>query len=139
MLVVLDANVFVSAAIQRGASHRIVQSWLTGTASFELVMCPALLAEIRDVLTTRPRLRKWISLETATLFVDTIATLVDLVGDPVAIDAETRDADDDYLIAVARANDVDLIVSGDKDLLQWEAQQPPVMTPSEFEERFSLS
>ncbi len=138
MLVVLDANVFVSAAIQRGASHRIVQSWLTGTASFELVMCPALLAEIRDVLTTRPRLRKWISLETATLFVDTIATLVDLVGDPVAIDAETRDADDDYLIAVARANDVDLIVSGDKDLLQWEAQQPPVMTPSEFEERFSL-
>lgn len=137
MLVVLDANVFVSAAIQRGASHRVVQSWLTGTASFELVMCPALLAEIRDVLTTRPRLRKWISLETATLFVDTIATLVDLVADPVAIDAETRDSDDDYLIAMARANNVDLIVSGDKDLLQWEPQQPPVMTPSEFEERFS--
>ena len=125
MLVVLDANVFVSAAIQRGASHRIVQSWLTGTASFELVMCPALLAEIRDVLTTRPRLRKWISLETATLFVDTIATLVDLVEELVRGKWET-------------ANDVDLIVSGDKDLLQWEAQQPPVMTPSEFEERFSL-
>lgn len=69
MLVVLDANVFVSAAIQRGASYRIVQVWLTGTASFEVVMCPALLAEIRDVLTTRPRLRKWISLETASLFV----------------------------------------------------------------------
>jgi|GEM_PF-3152274 len=43
MLVVLDANVFVSAAIQRGASYRIVQSWLAGGASFEVVMCPALL------------------------------------------------------------------------------------------------
>ncbi len=136
MLVVVDANVFVSAAIQRGASHRIVQAWLTGTASFELVMCPALLDEIREVLTTRPRLRKWISLETATLFVDTITTLVDLVDDPVGTDAETRDPEDDYLIALARANDVDLIVSGDKDLLEWESQQPPVMTPSEFEQRF---
>jgi predicted nucleic acid-binding protein len=43
VLVVLDANVFVSAAIQRGASYRIVQAWLTGTTSFEVLMCPALL------------------------------------------------------------------------------------------------
>ena len=82
MRVVLDANVFVSAAIQPGASHRIVQSWLTGATPFEIVMCPALLDEIREVLTTRPRLRKWIGIETATLFVDTIGTLVDLVDDP---------------------------------------------------------
>lgn len=128
---------FVSAAIQRGASHRIVQSWLTDRASFDVVMCPALLDEIRDVLTTRPRLRKWISLETTTMFVDTIATLVDLVDDPDGVDAETRDPDDDYLIALARANEVELIVSGDNDLLEWEAQQPPVITPSEFEHRFS--
>jgi putative PIN family toxin of toxin-antitoxin system len=125
-LVVLDANVFVSAAIQRGASYRIVQSWLAGGASFEVVMCPALLDEIREVLTDRPRLRKWISLETATLFTDTIGTLVDLVDNPEQIDTETRDPDDDYLIALARA----------KDLLEWEPQRPPVITPSEFEQRF---
>ena len=65
MLVVIDANVFVSAAIQGGASYRVVESWLTSTADFEVVMCPALLDEFREVLTTRPRLRKWISLETA--------------------------------------------------------------------------
>ena len=61
MLVVLDANVFVSGAIQRGASYRLVESWLIGTAPFEVVMCPALLDEIRDVLTARPRLHKWTS------------------------------------------------------------------------------
>jgi predicted nucleic acid-binding protein len=54
---VFDANVFVSAAIQRGASHRIVMSWLAGAAEFQLVMCPTLLAEVREVLIARPRLR----------------------------------------------------------------------------------
>ncbi len=135
LLVVIDANVFVSAAIQRGASYRLVESWLTGTAAFEIVMCPALLDEIREVLTTRPRLRKWISLENATLFVDTIETLVDLVDDPTEVGSETRDPNDDYLIALARAHDVEFIVSGDKDLLEWETQQPPVVTPSQLEQR----
>ena len=135
MLVVIDANVFVSAAIQRGASHRIIASWLGGSAEFEVVMCPQLLGEIREVLTTRPRLRKWISLEKATLFVDTIEAVVDLVNDPDEIQTETRDPNDDYLIALARAHDVDAIVSGDKDLLEWQEQRPPVMTPAQFEER----
>lgn len=89
-------------------------------------MCPELLGEIREVLTTRPRLRKWISLETATLFVDTIEVLVDLVDDPTEVQTETRDPNDDYLVALARTHDVAVIVSGDKDLLEWEAQSPPV-------------
>lgn len=135
MRVVIDANVFVSAAIQRGASHRIVTSWLAGTAEFQLVMCPELLAEVREVLTARPRLRKWITLEDATRFVDAIATLVDLVDDPVQIRAETRDQDDDYLVALARGHNADVIVSGDNDLLEWEAQDPPVLTPAQFERR----
>lgn len=121
MLVVIDANVFVSAAILRGASHRIIESWLSGSADFEVVMCPKLLGEIREVLTTRPRLRKWISLEDATLFADTIETIVDLVDDPDAVETETRDSNDDYLIALARTHDVDVIVSGDKDLLHIDA------------------
>lgn len=136
MLVIIDANVFVSAAIQRGPSHRIIESWLSGTADFEVVMCPELLGEVREVLTTRPRLRKWISLETAQLFVDTIEVLVDLVDDPDEVQTETRDPNDDYLIALARVHDVDAIVnSGDKDLLEWESQSPPVMTPAQFESR----
>ncbi len=101
MLVVIDANVFVSAAIQRGASQRIIQSWLSGGADFEVLMCPELLGEIRGVLTTRPRLRKWITLENATLFIDTIEAAVDLVADAEEVNTETRDPNDDYLIALA--------------------------------------
>jgi predicted nucleic acid-binding protein len=84
-------------------------------------------------------LRRWISLETATLFVETIETLVDLVDDPTEIQAETRDPNDDYLIALARANDVDLIISGDNDLLDWKLQRPPVVTPVQFEQHLHAS
>jgi len=124
MRVVLDANVFVSGAIHRGASFRIVQGWLAG-GDFEVVMCPELLAEITDVLTERPRLRKWIDLPAAESYIDTISTLVDLVADPAPIEAATRDVDDDYLVAMAREHSADFIVTGDKDLLEWEVCSSP--------------
>ena len=132
MRVVLDANVFVSAAIRSGPSHRIVQRWLRG-GSFEVVMCPALLAEIDEVLTGRERLRRWIELGLAERFVDTVRTLVDLVADPAEVVATTRDRDDDYLVTLARTHRADFIVTGDRDLLEWAEQHPPVITPAAFE------
>ncbi len=100
MRVVLDANVFVSGAIQKGASFRIVQRWLA-RGDFEVIMCPELMAEVTDVLTERPRLRKWIDLTTAHEYIATISTLADLVADPAPIATTTRDPGDDYLVALA--------------------------------------
>ena len=132
MRVVLDANVFVSAAIRSGPSYRIVQRWLQG-GSFEVVMCPTLLAEIDEVLTGRERLRRWIDLGLAERFVDTLRALVDLVDDPDEVIAAIRDRDDDYLVALAQTHRADFIVTGDRDLLEWAYQQPPVITPAAFE------
>lgn len=75
MRVVIDANVFVSAAIRTGPSHRIVQAWLQRNA-FDVVISRLLVAEVRDVLTGRPRLRRWIDLATAQNFLDTIEALL---------------------------------------------------------------
>jgi putative PIN family toxin of toxin-antitoxin system len=64
MRVVADANVFVSAALGRSSespSVRTIDAVLDGR--IELVMSPALLAEIVDVL-SRPRIRKRISAKT---------------------------------------------------------------------------
>lgn len=132
MEVVLDANVFVSGAIQKGASFRIVQRWLAA-GDFEVILCPALLAEVAGVLTERPRLRKWIDLAVAREYIQTISKLVDLVADPAPIDPTTRDIDDDYLVALAREHGAVWIVTGDKDLLEWEDQTPPTNTPAAFE------
>jgi hypothetical protein len=134
MRVVLDANVWVSAAIRTGPAHRIVQAWLTGSATFDVILCPALIAEVADVLTQRPRMRKWIDLDVAERYVETLRVLADVVADPAVVEPTTRDVDDDYLVALARQHDADYIVTGDKDLLDWSEQRPPVLTPAVFAE-----
>ena len=77
MRVVADANVFVSAALGRSPqapSVRIINAALDGRV--ELVMSPALLAEIADVL-SRLWIRKRISAEDAQLFLgDVVAQAV---------------------------------------------------------------
>jgi putative PIN family toxin of toxin-antitoxin system len=134
MRVVLDANVWVSAAIRTGPAHRIVQSWLSGFAAFDVVICPELIAEVEEVLTRRPRMRKWIALDVAERFVETLRVLADVVPDPVEVEATTRDVDDDYLVALAREHGADYIVTGDKDLLEWPDKRPLVLTPAAFVE-----
>ena len=130
--VVVDANVFVSAAIGSGSSTRLIDQWLSGRASFEVIMCPRLIGEISDVL-DRPRLRKRISAEDARGFVEVISILPNQVRDPSEIAVATRDADDDYLVALAREHDAKWIVTGDDDLLDWDEQQPPTISPAAFE------
>ena len=66
----------ISAAISRGPSHRIVQAWLQ-SQRFGLVICDRLLGEVRSVLTERPRLRKWISVQAAGLYAGTLATVAE--------------------------------------------------------------
>ncbi|MEQ8718077.1 MAG: putative toxin-antitoxin system toxin component, PIN family [Acidimicrobiales bacterium] len=97
-------------------------------------LCPALIAEVEEVLTQRSRMRKWIALDVAEHFVETLRVLADVVPDPAEVEATTRDVDDDYLVALAREHGADYIVTGDKDLLEWPDQRPPVLSPAAFAE-----
>ena len=97
-------------------------------------MCPELLDEIREVLTTRERLRKWISHEQAVAYIEIIGTMVDLVPDPPVEELGVRDSDDNYLVSLAQIHHCDFIVTGDKDLLEWERQEPRCITPAALSE-----
>lgn len=79
-------------------------------------------------------MRKWIALDVAEHFVETLRVLADVVPDPAEVEATTRDVDDDYLVALAREHGADYIVTGDKDLLEWPDQRPPVLSPAAFAE-----
>jgi predicted nucleic acid-binding protein len=59
-----------------------------------------------------------------------------VVDDPTSISA-ARDPDDDYLVALTRQHTVDYIVTGDKNLLEWDDQAPPAITPAAFEDLLS--
>ena len=132
MRVVLDTNIFVSAAIQSGASHRIVQH-LIRENSDELIICDEILSEIRDVLFSRPRLRKWISLTDAERYVEMLQLCFNFVPNPVLIIPLSRDSDDDYILALAQRERADYVISGDKDLLVLHNPRFSILTPAEFE------
>lgn len=61
-----------------------------------------------------------------------IARLAVLVEDPPALPGVTADPADDYLVALARAEGADAIVSGDRHLLELERPRPPVLTARAF-------
>lgn len=68
MRAVVDPNVLVSALISPGGPPRqIVQAW--ADERFELIVSPALVAELREVL-ARDKFRRWVSAEAAADFVD---------------------------------------------------------------------
>ena len=131
MRIVLDTNVFVFAAIQNGASHQIVQHLIRDNSD-ELFICDEILSELRDVLVSRPRLRKWISIDDAELYVEMIQLRFNFVPNPTEIIPISRGSDDDYILALAKRETADYVVSGDKDLLVLQIPELSIVTPAEF-------
>lgn len=74
-----------------------------------------LIDELSDVL-HRDKFRRWISIGDADVFIRTLRVLAHLVPDPTVIAGVTPDRDDGYLVALAKATDVPVIVSGDQHL-----------------------
>lgn len=133
MRVVFDPNVLVSAAVASGVSAELLDRWLTDRP-FELVVCPTLIAELRDVL-ERPKFRRWITAEGAANFVDRLGREAESWADPVDVPSATGDPKDDYLVALHRGCQADLMVSGDSDLLKLAATDVVVLRPGELLER----
>ena len=129
MRAVLDVNVMISAILSsRGSPARLLLAWQAG--AFELVVSPALLAELARAL-AYPKLRHLIPQADADAFCDWIARSALLAADPeVAPLIRSVDPDDDYLVALATAERA-ILVSGDGHLTVL-ADRLPVRTPAEF-------
>lgn len=126
---VLDPGVLVSALITpTGTPAKLLTA--TRSGSFELIVSPLLLEELRFVL-LREKFRRYVDL-------DVVDHYVELLGQDAAIAADPAepppircaDPDDDYLIALAHSRSAAL-VSGDGHLLDL-AGEIPAFTPSEF-------
>ncbi|MBI2365770.1 MAG: putative toxin-antitoxin system toxin component, PIN family [Deltaproteobacteria bacterium] len=131
---VLDANVIISALIQpKGASGRIVASLLEEN-SFELVLSPAILAEMLRAL-TYPKVRKYIKVSDEDL--DLAVAALALVAQPVEgilrVDAVAEDADDNKYIEAALEGRAQFIVSGDRHLKSLKSYRGiRIVTPRTF-------
>ena len=129
MRVVVDPNVLVAAAITNGVSAQLLDHWLTAR-SFEIIVCPMLIAKLRDVL-GRDKFRRWITQAEATLLLDRLEQEAESRRDPVNIPQSTPDPKDDYLVALYREANADALVTGDADFAGL-AGELVVMTPAEM-------
>jgi putative PIN family toxin of toxin-antitoxin system len=131
--VVVDPNVAVSALITpNGITGQVMRAGLQG--HYRMIVCPHLLGELEDVL-RRPRLRRWFSEDDATEFVADLSGVADNYTDPSDPPAICRDPDDDYLLALAVNANVDILVSGDDDLLALDEPPIEVISPRAFLDR----
>ena len=135
MAVILDVNVYVSAALSsKGPSAVLVRALRDG--DLEVVVSSTLLAELDEVL-RRAKFRHFITLEEVDELIHEIARLCRVEPDPEPGAAVLRDKDDDYLVFLARAVGAECIVSGDADLTD-ASFEPPALTPRQAVERFGL-
>jgi hypothetical protein len=116
MRAVLDANLFVSAAIEpRGQPAHVLDAWRAGL--FDLVVSDAIIAEINEVL-RRPRIQKrhrWMD-EQIDQFVGTLRELAVVTPGSLLVAAVADDPDDDVYLACAIEGESDYVVSGDHHL-----------------------
>ena len=132
--IVLDTNVFVSAVISpSGTTGLLVRAAFDGR--YRLVVCPALLTELDRVL-HRPSFRQFLESSEVTEFIDSVEAIADVEPDPREVVIVSRDPDDDYLLALAEANNADL-VSGDADLHAVAHPTVTVVSPRELLDRLA--
>jgi putative PIN family toxin of toxin-antitoxin system len=135
--VVVDTNVIMSGIFFGGVPGRLLDAWATGRV--ELVLSPAILDEYRRVgaeLAARYP-ERGLALTPVLTLIAMNATLVD--AGPL-IERVSADPDDDKFLAAAIAADVDIVVSGDQDLLDvsgW--RNVKVLTPRKFADRHLLA
>ena len=131
MLVVLDANVLVSAAISpRGVPARIVGEWLDG--AFDLIVSPKLLEEVGRNL-RGDRLRGKVSGERVEQVLEQLRDHAIVADYPVDVEPVVAgDPKDDFVVALARVAGASVIVTGDRHLLEVAGLEPSAIRPREF-------
>lgn len=130
--VVLDTNVYISALLWTGISHRLLH--LAETGDLTLVTTPAIMEELRDVL-SRPKFRLRIrTLQSSVAeLMEALLSLVEVVQDLPIEPVVKRDPDDDKILACAIAAQAHWIVSGDDHLLSLKSyREISILTPRQF-------
>jgi putative PIN family toxin of toxin-antitoxin system len=139
--VVLDTNQFVSSVLVRqGLPAQVLDAWRR--REFLLITSPLIIAEIRSTL-GYPRIRRKYPLTDDD--VDRLVTLLEqdalvVPGETDATGAVPADPTDEMVLACAVESQADLIVSGDRHLMDLgEYQGIPIVTAREFLERLQTA
>jgi putative PIN family toxin of toxin-antitoxin system len=131
--IIVDTNIFISFLINRDYSKLdkiIIENKAT------ILLSDKLIDELITVL-SRPKFKKYISkedLNTLMLFFNEYGELVNVTS-KVKL---SRDANDDFLLALAKDGKATFLITGDKDLLVLKKiSQTKIVSISDFLNRYS--
>jgi putative PIN family toxin of toxin-antitoxin system len=132
---VIDTNLFVSSLINRqGAPARLIDAWRN--RSYLLVVSEAIISEIRRVISSPGIQGKYSILDQD---IEALLVLLNQEALVVAGQADVAgavppdDPQDEIFLACALDGKADLIISGDKHLLNLqEYQNIPILTAGQF-------
>jgi uncharacterized protein len=123
---VLDTNVLVAALVARGVCSDLLEHCVR---SHTVVSSPALLDELREVLTRKFRQRDADVRAAVALFAEAFT----LVTPPALDRSVCRDPGDDLVLTTALAGRCAAIITGDQDLLVLDPfQQIRILAPAAF-------
>jgi uncharacterized protein len=113
---VIDTNVLLSGLLWHGPPHALIEHVREG--SLTLISSPALLAEFSEVI-RRPKFRPILTRSVIDLdrLLGELQLLAELLDPPPLSARISRDPDDDAVLALAAVAGVDLVITGDADLL----------------------
>ena len=132
MRAVVDTNLLVSYLItHRSPIAELIDAHLA-RGDFVLLTSHVMLEELDRVL-QYPRLHRYYDAQTRIRFVALVASLSEIVDLPEEVPRICRDPDDDWVIACAVAGDADVIVTGDRDLLDLvQVNRIPILSARQF-------
>jgi predicted nucleic acid-binding protein len=88
----------------------------------------------------RQKFRRWLTHAEAVRLIAGLRRIAEVINDPPTDPTpRTRDPGDEFVVALAVAADVEVLVSGDPHLLEAEDVDIPVVTPSAFLARLDTS
>jgi putative PIN family toxin of toxin-antitoxin system len=129
MRVVLDANVLIAAVAGRGLCESVLELCLE---EHDLVVSEELLDEVRRTLVRRIRLPEAVALDFCRLLRRNA-----ILANPMDVSPDAcRDPKDIYLLGLAQSVRAEMLVTGDKDLLEsaW-GGTTRIVTPRQFWDR----
>jgi putative PIN family toxin of toxin-antitoxin system len=132
MIILLDTNVLIAAFIANGVCARLLEYCFS---HHQLVTSDFILTEYRQKLETKFR-RSPEDIGEALSF---LRSRMQIVMASTLEEGVCRDPDDDNVLAAAMAGECQVLITGDKDLLELKAYKNIfILSPKEFMEQSEL-
>lgn len=133
MKILIDSNIWISGLISGSIRSRI--QTIIADPDISIYASERLLNEIEEVA-NRPKIQRFIENENILQrFLNVIRNRVEIVQPNSEVEI-CRDPKDDFLLAISRDNNLNYLVTGDKDLLVIESYESTlIVTLSQFLEK----